>query len=58
MQWLHGDFLTTEGEGFSSGAGRCQKTETGYAELAAFHDAEHFDSDRAGCADDCDSMGF
>jgi hypothetical protein len=58
MQGLHCNLLATEGEGFSSGAGGCQKAEAGYGEVAAFHDAEHFDSDRTGCANDCDSMGF
>ena len=58
MQWLHRDFLATEGEGFSSGAGGCQQAEAGYGEVAAFHDAEHFHSDCAGSANDCDSMGF
>ena len=58
MQRLHRDFLAAEGEGFSSGAGGCQKAEAGDGEVAAFHNAEHFHSDCAGSANDCDSMRF
>ncbi len=58
MQRLHLDFLASEGDGFSSGAGGCQKAEAGYGEVAAFHDAEHFHSDCTGSANDCDFMGF
>jgi hypothetical protein len=58
MQRLHGVFLASEGKCLSGGAGRGKKTEAGDGEITTFHDAEHFDSDSTGRADDCDSMGF
>jgi hypothetical protein len=50
--------LAAEFHGLAGGAWRSEEAEAGDGEIAAFHDAEHFDSDGSGCADDCDSVGF
>jgi hypothetical protein len=57
-QRLYRVFLASEGKCLSGGAGRGKETEAGDGEITTFHDAEHFDSDSTGRADDCDSMGF